>query len=204
MKKLLVVVLTLTLAIGFVGCGEKKGDNPKENDKPTIEKQEDQSKDKTEDQSKDKDNDKENDKENETAQKDNKEEEKEVNLYLFNSEKLEDEVIKEKIKVEDKAMVKALTEALKKDRGNKYLKLPKEAEVTSAEIKDEILTISFSKNFIKDMPLGTATESGLISSIVNTYGNGTGVKKVKLKLAGEVYTGLGEAAKDGAFEVTKK
>lgn len=204
MKKIVIGLLIATLTLGFVGCGDGKGNEV--GGKPNTEssKPKDENKETVDDKVQEEENlDKDSD-DKEESKEESKEEEKEFKLHLFNGEKLKEETIVEKIKIEDKAVVKGLTEALKKDRGEKYLKLPKEAEVTSAELKDDLLTINFSKNFIKDMTLGTATESGLITMIVNTYGNALNAKKVQIKLAGEIYTGLGDGSKDGIFTVDKK
>ncbi|MGL4850772.1 MAG: GerMN domain-containing protein [Clostridium sp.] len=193
MKKVMVAILIGISTITIIGCGNKDKGGETKIDKETEINEE----------NKDKENEKVENTENE---KEVKVEEKEFKLYLFDKENLKEEVVKQKVKIEDKAIVKGLTEILKSENlDKKYLKLPKEVEVKEAKVRDEILTVNFSKNFIKDMPLGTATESGLIYMLINTYGHGVNVQKVRIELNGELYVGLGdEVSKKGYFEISEK
>lgn len=191
MKKILILFCIGTLTLALVGCGsEKKPDTTNQNNNQKTEEDKNNSQ---------------NESENKAGLVDKGTEniEKEFKIYLFNTNELKEEVITEKLKVEDKAIVKALTEALKNEkRESKFMKLPKDAEVKSATIKDEILTVNFSKDFMKEMTLGTAAESGLIEMLVNTYGYGVGVSKVKIEFDGKLYKGLGEEVeRTGYFRV---
>lgn len=202
MKKILILFCIGTLTLALVGCGsEKKPDTTKPNSNQETE--EDKNNSQNESENKDNSDDKTNSIDKETE---NKVEniEKEFKLYLFNANELKEEIITEKLKIEDKAIIKALTEALKNEkRDSKFIKLPKEAEVKSATIKDGVLTVNFSKDFMKEMTLGTATESGLISMLVNTYGHGVGASKVKIEFDGNLYKGLGEEIEKNGYFIVK-
>ncbi|MGL5415711.1 MAG: GerMN domain-containing protein [Clostridium sp.] len=192
MRKVIVGILIGISVFTVVGCGNEKVDTGQVGDKD-IEEQEEIKGSETEKTDEIKKEDK----------VENKIEKRKVKLYLFGKDSLKEDIIEKQIKIEDKAIIKSLTEALKdKNLDKKYLKLPKEVEVKEAKIEDGVLTVDFSKDFIKEMPLGTATESGLIYMMINTYGHGVGVSKVRIKLNGDIYVGLGEnVSKKGYFEI---
>ncbi|WP_297638376.1 GerMN domain-containing protein [uncultured Clostridium sp.] len=194
MKKIFSLCCIGILILALGGCGsEEKSDTIKPNNNQETEENKNNLSNKEDSESKDK-------------EVENKEEkiEKEFKLYLFNTNELKEEIITEKLKVEDKSVIKTLTEALKLEtREAKFMKLPKEAEIKSASIKDGILTVNFSKDFLKEMTLGTATESGLISMLVNTYGHGVEVSKVRIEFNGNIYQGLGEEIEKNGYFIVK-
>lgn len=90
--------------------------------------------------------------------------------------------------VEDKAVVKAVTEELKKDyNGEIQSKAPDNLQVRNAKVEDGILTVDFGEGAFSNINLGSSFELGMINCIVNSYGYNLGVDKVILKVNGQNY-----------------
>lgn len=124
-------------------------------------------------------------------------------IYAFNREELQLYYFDEELIVEDNALVTALTKALQNTLPNdSFLALSDKAQVTSAKLDSEtgLLTIVFSEDFIKDMTLGTSTESGLLSSLVNTYAYNYNVDKVAIYFGDTLYTSLKGTLDEGYFD----
>lgn len=123
-------------------------------------------------------------------------------IYAFNSDELQLYYFDEELSVEDNALVTALTKALQNTLpNNSFISLSDKAQVTSAKLDSEkgVLTIVFSEDFIKDMPLGSNTESGLVSSLVNTYGYNYNVDKVAIYFGDTLYASLKGSLEEGYF-----
>ncbi|MGV2644037.1 hypothetical protein GNF86_21965, partial [Clostridium perfringens] len=106
------------------------------------------------------------------------------------------------IQVEDKALVKALTNELQNNLpSDDFLALTKEIGVTSAKLdeKSGVLTVVFSDSFSDKMTLGSATESGLASSLICTYAYNFGVDKVAIYFGDKLYTSLRGDLPEGYF-----
>lgn len=71
-------------------------------------------------------------------------------------------------------------------RNEKLLKLiPENTKLNSAQIKNNILYIDFSENFIKEQNLGKNQEELILKSIVNTVTELTEINKVAILINGE-------------------
>lgn len=125
-----------------------------------------------------------------------------LRLYFFDTEKLKLYYIDKDIVVIDKAKINALTKAHQENKDNdKFLYLTNKVGVSSAKLDGDILKIYFNEDFTKLMTLGTSTESGLVQSLVNTYGYNYKVNKVAIYFNNELYTGLKGDLPNGYFEV---
>ena len=124
-----------------------------------------------------------------------------VRLFLFDTK---DYVIDKEIPVEDKAIIKALTKELQTySPDENILNLTDEVEITSAKLDTEtnVLKIVFSSSYTDKMLLGSSTESGLLSSLISTYGYNLKVDKVALYFGDELYTSLRGDLPNGYFDV---
>lgn len=123
-------------------------------------------------------------------------------MFFFDSEKLNLYYVDKDLKVKDNALVSALTKELQTNTtSDTFLKLTPNVGIKSATLdKDKgILKVVFNKSYVNEMILGTATESGLLSSLVNTYGYNYGVNKVSIYFGDELYTSLKGDLPDGYF-----
>lgn len=205
-KKILISLLLIVSSLLLIGCSNLFTDKnpsketPNNGDSnfisPTDENNNDSSKENT------------NDNDNESNSNTNNEEDKEITkklsrIYAFNREELQLYYFDEELIVEDNALVNALTKALQNTLPNdSFLALSDEAQVTSAKLDSEngILTIVFSEDFINDMTLGSSTESGLVSSLVNTYAYNYNVDKVAIYFGDTLYTSLKGSLDEGYFD----
>lgn len=153
-------------------------------------------------------------KENEEASKPKDEEREEektpiiekrnARIYAFNYEELVLYYYDTSIDVIDNALVGALTKELQSNLPNdKFLALTDEIGVTSAKLDKEksLLTVVFSDSFVDHMLLGNSTESGLLSSLICTYGYNYDVDNVAIYFKDELYTSLKGDLEAGYFEV---
>lgn len=123
-------------------------------------------------------------------------------LFFFNSEKLNLYYVNKDLEVKDNALVSALTKELQTNTtSDTFLKLTPNVGIKSATLdKDKgILKVVFNKSYVDEMILGTATEGGLLSSLVNTYGYNYGVNKVAIYFEDELYTSLKGDLPEGYF-----
>lgn len=126
--------------------------------------------------------------------------EKLCRIYNFDSKDLKMVYSNKKLSFLAKDFDFMLMSTLKYNSANYMLQIPEDVELIETELdKDKsLLKLKFNKDFIKDMPLGTATESGLIDSIVKTFGYNHGVDYVAIYFNDELYKGLkGELENDG-------
>jgi hypothetical protein len=124
-------------------------------------------------------------------------------LYFFNMSELKHYYIDKELPIEDGALVSALTKELQSTAYNKnFLSLTDKVKIKSANLDKTsgILKITFSESYVDKMTLGTNTESGLLTSLLATYGYNLGVKKIAIYFNDKLYTCLGELPK-GYFTV---
>ncbi|MDU2671013.1 MAG: GerMN domain-containing protein [Clostridium sp.] len=126
-------------------------------------------------------------------------------LFFFDSEKLNLYYVDKDLKIKDNALVSELTKELQTNTtSDTFLKLTPNVGIKSATLdKDKgILKVVFNKSYVNEMILGTATESGLLSSLVNTYGYNYGVNKVSIYFGDKLYTSLKGDLPDGYFNTS--
>ena len=127
-----------------------------------------------------------------------------VRLFLFDTKDYVMYYIDKEIPVEGKAIIKALTKELQTySPDENILNLTDEVEITSAKLNTEtnVLTIVFSSSYTDKMLLGSATESGLLSSLLSTYGYNLKVDKIAIYFGDELYTSLRGDLPNGYFDV---
>lgn len=90
---------------------------------------------------------------------------------------------KELIKDPYKVLINLLIEGPKNEKLIKLI--PEGTNLISAEIKDNILFINFSKEFINEQNLGKEQEELILKSIVNTVTELTEINKVAFLIEGE-------------------
>lgn len=96
--------------------------------------------------------------------------------------------VDKEVEVQDKAIVKAVTEELKNDLHERLsVGIPIEAEIKDAKLENEVLTVNFYKNSFKNINLGSGFETSMLKCMVNSYGYNLGVDKVIIKVDGENY-----------------
>lgn len=125
-------------------------------------------------------------------------------IYAFNYEELALYYYDTSIDVVDNALVGALTKELQSNLPNdNFLALTDKIGVTSAKLDKEksLLTVVFSDSFVDHMLLGSSTESGLLSSLISTYGYNYDVDNVAIYFKDELYTSLKGDLEVGSFEV---
>lgn len=117
-----------------------------------------------------------------------------VTLYFLDSEKYK--LVPEARQIDSKELVKdpykmlinLLIEGPKNERLIKLI--PEETKLISTEIKDNVLFINFSKEFIKEQNLGKEQEELILKSIVNTVTELTEINKVAFLIEGEKNKGF--------------
>lgn len=129
---------------------------------------------------------------------------KKVRLFYFDTVSYELYYVDKEIEIKDKAIIKAITKELQDYSPNKnFLNLTDEVEITNANLdeKSEILKVKFSSSYVDKMLLGSSTESGLLSSLLSTYGYNLNVNKVAIYFNDELYTSLKGDLPNGYFDV---
>lgn len=125
-------------------------------------------------------------------------------LYFFNTKELAMYYVDTAIQVEDNAIIKALTKELQNQNYSKdFLTLTNKVQIKSAKVdKDKrLLTVVFSDSYVNHMTLGNATESGMLATLLSTYGYNLGVDKVAIYFNDELYTSLRGELPEGYFKV---
>lgn len=125
-------------------------------------------------------------------------------LYFFNTSELAMYYVDTTIPVEDNAIIKALTKELQNQNYSKdFLTLTNKVQIKSAKVDRDkkLLTVVFSDSYVNHMTLGNATESGLLSTLLSTYGYNLGVDKVAIYFNDELYTSLRGELPEGYFKV---
>lgn len=194
-KYLLKIFALLSLTFFLLGCTNA-------NNEITTE---DENSNKTSDESSDKSQD-----ENNNTGDDNKNnnslniQDRNCRIFFFDSNALKLKYIDTTIQVEDGAIIKALTNELQNTNHNDdFLTLTKKVSIKSATIdmSTDVLEVVFSDDYTKYMTLGTATEPGLLSSLICTYAYNLGVNKVSIYFGDELYTCLRGDLPEGYFNV---
>ena len=208
-KKILIFALLIVSSLLFIGCNKlyinnnpSKETENNENVNSPSQNNEDKAKDTEKDNGSNSNNNDNKPNSNTNNEEDKKVTKKICRIYAFNREELQLYYFDEELTVEDNALVKALTKALKNNLPNdNFLALSDKAQITSAKLDTEkgILTVVFSENFLNYMILGSSTESGLISSLVNTYGYNYDVDKVAIYFGDTLYTSLKGTLEEGYF-----
>lgn len=115
---------------------------------------------------------------------------KSVRLFYYDG--VNDKILYEDtdIKVTDGALVTAIINSLKNDKGENYCKLDSNISVKSAVLDKEkdLLTVNFGSKFVNNMNLGSGAESGVLQSIVNSLGYNFDVSKIYILIDGEEYS----------------
>lgn len=134
-----------------------------------------------------------------------KKENKSARLYFYDV--VEDKIVyyDDTIEVTDKALTTALVNALKNPtKAGVTPAIAKNINIKSAKLDkaNNLFTVNFTDNFVKEMNLGSGPESMTLLAIVNTIGYNFDVDNVIITLAGKPY-GSGHIAKlDGeSFKV---
>lgn len=124
-------------------------------------------------------------------------------IYSFDREKLQTTYSDKKVKLIEKDLPYILLNTLRYSAPDYTILLEDDVYVKDIELDKEksILKINFNKDFIKDFPLGTSTESGFMDSIVKTYGYNYKVDYVSISFDGNLYTGLKGELDNDAFKV---
>lgn len=129
---------------------------------------------------------------------------KKVRLFYFDTVNYELYYVDKEIEIKDKAIIKALTKELQDYSPNdNFLNLTNKVEITSATLDENsgVLKIKFSSSYVDEMILGSSTESGLLSSLLSTYGYNLNVNKVAIYFNDELYTSLKGDLPNGYFDV---
>ncbi|MDV4151079.1 GerMN domain-containing protein [Clostridium sp. AL.422] len=188
-KKLFLLLFSLFFSIILIGCSKNKENTPPNNsNNPNIEDKNDES-----------------NNGNDKPQIENPSKTKKtVRLFYFDTEKYEMYYVDKEIEITDKAIIRALTKELQDYSPNKnFLNLTKEVEVTSAKLdeKEGILKVVFSSSYVDKMLLGSSTESGLLASLLSTYGYNLNTNKIAIYFEDTLYTSLRGDLPKGYFDV---
>lgn len=124
-------------------------------------------------------------------------------IFFFDTAELKEYYIDKEIQVENKEVIRALTNELKKSTlyNEDFLELDDKVEITSAKVEDGTLKVVFSKDYISSIPSASEAELGLLNAIIDTYGYNLSVDKVAIYFGDELYTCLDDEFKDGYFYV---
>ena len=188
-KKLFLLLFSLFFSIILIGCSENKEKTPpNDSNNPNIEDKSDEIN---------------NEKDKSQIENPSKTR-KTVRLFYFDTVNYEMYYVDKEIEITDKAVIRALTKELQDYSPNKnFLNLTKDVEITSASLNEEegILKIVFSSSYVDKMLLGSATESGLLSSLLSTYGYNLNINKIAIYFGDTLYTSLKGDLPNGYFDV---
>jgi hypothetical protein len=194
-KKLFLLLFTLIFSFILIGCSKTKGISPSDssnNPNKNVEEEIDSSK-----------NEDENIKDNNIEEEDSKYKRK-VRLFYFDTVNYKVYYVDKEIEIVDKAIIKSLTKELQNYSPNEnFLNLTDKVEITSATLdeKSGVLKIVFSSSYVDSMLLGSSTESGLLTSLISTYGYNLNVNKVAIYFGDNLYTSLRGDLPNGYFDV---
>lgn len=124
-------------------------------------------------------------------------------IFYFNTENQAINYIEKELEGNENQILKDLVDELKLKPADSLLPIASDVEVitTDRNEKEDLLNVYFNKDFITEMALDSSTESGFITSIVNTLGYNFGVSKVAIYMNDEIYTGLKEDTGSEYFNV---
>lgn len=201
-KKLLISILMLSIVgtMSLVGCSEDSN-----NKDTTINQSQNNSEDLSKDTLSNVEDEKEEDKTDENKELAT------LRLYYYDANNDVNYYIDSPVDVKDKAIVKSLISALKEiptgtsidNVKDNIMSLPKNIEVKSAKVNNDLdtLTVDFNSNISEG--LGSTAEKSLIYTMVNTLGYNLKVSNVEITINGEPYSsGHIEQEKGEAFPVS--
>ncbi len=185
-RKILYILLSLICLISLVACSNEQNTNNNSNTTTNIETNNNDSEKKDNQTKKDetiKSEETTNDGESTTSAQRN------VRLYMYDATSDKLNYIDTTIDVKDGAIVTAIINALKEDRGNDYYALDSRIQVASAKLdKDtDTLSVNFGSTFINNLGFGSGVESNILQCVVNSLGYNLGVSKVYITVNGEEY-----------------
>lgn len=192
-KKVFLLLFSIFFSIILIGCNKNNDTvDPNNSNNKNIE-------------DKNRNDNEKNEAESETPNKESSTKDlKKVRLFYFDTVNYELYYVDKEIEVKDKAVIKALTKELQDYSPNSnFLNLTNKVEITSANIdeKSGVLKVKFSSSYVDEMLLGSATESGLLSSLLATYGYNLNINKVAIYFNDELYTSLKGDLPNGYFDV---
>lgn len=194
LKKFFLLLFSFILCFILIGCN-------KNNDINNLPNKENES---IENENNEKENSLTNEEKNNISNNNENFTKKNVRLFYFDTINYELYYVDKEVDVTDKAIIKSLTTELQNYSPNKnFLNLAKEVEITSATVDETtgVLKVVFSSSYVDKMLLGSATESGLLSSLLSTYGYNLNIKKVSIYFKDELYTSLRGDLPEGYFNV---
>ncbi|MGL5353086.1 MAG: GerMN domain-containing protein [Clostridium sp.] len=185
-KRMLVIVSILMLSLTLISCNKEPNNLSDNNINPNFEEpkdalENDVVKDTSDTSTK---------KEPSEAPK-SKKENKTARLYFYDV--VEDKIVyyDDTIEVTDKALTTALVNSLKNPSKSGVTPLiAKNINIKSAKLDkaNNVFTVDFTDNFVKEMNLGSGPESMTLSALVNTLGYNFNVDNVIITLAGKPYS----------------
>ena len=197
-KQFFLLLFSLLLSIILIGCSRNNSPSNGSDNNSNIENNNNE-----------KENEKENDNNNENEKEKPKTDKplaeiKKVRLFYFDTVNYELYYVDKEIEIKDKAIIKAITKELQDYSPNKnFLNLTDKVEITSATLdeKSGVLKVKFSSSYVDKMLLGSSTETGLLSSVLATYGYNWNVNKIAIYFNDELYTSLRGDLPNGYFDV---
>jgi len=190
-RKLFLLLFTLIFSFILIGCSKSKENSPSKDSNiqnENIEEENNKDTDSNEDKSKD------------NISKDTRK----VRLFYFDTVNYKVFYVDKEVEIIDKAIIKSLTKELQNYSPNEnFLNLTDKVEITSATLNEKsgVLKVVFSSSYVDNMLLGSATESGLLTSLISTYGYNLNVNKVSIYFGDELYTSLRGDLPNGYFDV---
>lgn len=116
--------------------------------------------------------------------------EKIIKVYLYDG--VEDKIFftNETVVVTDGALVTAIIDSLKMDRGENFCTLPSDLGVKSAKLdmENDKISVNFGGKFVNNMNLGSSAEINVLKAIVNSIGFNFGVSNVYITVDGAEYS----------------
>lgn len=179
-KKILILICSILSTIILVGCGTKD-DTSNSTNNSTINKSESTTK---------------NDvletfEENKTSTGATEvKTEKSVRLFYYDGVKDKISYEDTSVEVTDGALVSAIIDSLKNNKGDEYCSLDSDILVKSAKLEKDkdLLTVNFGNKFVNNMNLGSGAEAGVLQAIVNSLGYNFNVSKVYILVDGNEYS----------------
>lgn len=212
-KKVISLIIAMVMSLSFIGCGDKKQDNGKQenNTSGTIQKEEGKT-DSSDTSDKENKEDKKDAVKDDTTQDKNssdsntgntsssepKSQLKKFRIYSFSIEDYSLTYKEKEIEVSDSTNYAELFE--KEFETGSDAKTPPllKPNVKINKVyfdKNKVLTIDFASNFVEAMGLGSGPEAATLDCIVNTLGYAFNVKEVLITLDGKPYSS-GHIVKD--------
>ena len=124
---------------------------------------------------------------------------KSIRIFIYDG--VDDKIFykTETVDVTDGALVTAIINSLKINRGDNYCTLPTDLGVKTAKLDtaNDQITVNFGEKFVNNMNLGSGAEINVLQSIVNSIGYNFNVSKVYITVNGANYSSGHIIKKDG-------